>query len=103
MPPSRRRVPQLPATDVALTGPPPTDMPAWKTIPSWFVIGEKDLVIPAELHRSMAKRANAKGTREIAGASHALSVSEPDAVVASILEAVEAVSGVGCRRPGLTD
>jgi hypothetical protein len=29
----------------------------------------------------MAKRANAKGTREIAGASHALSVSEPEVVV----------------------
>jgi pimeloyl-ACP methyl ester carboxylesterase len=86
---------QRPATDVALTGPLPTDAPAWKTIPSWFVFGEKDLIIPAELHRFMAKRANAKGTREIAGASHALSVSEPEAVVASILEAVNAVSTVG--------
>jgi pimeloyl-ACP methyl ester carboxylesterase len=86
---------QRPATDVALTGPLPTDTPAWKTIPSWFVFGEKDLIIPAELHRFMAKRANAKGTREIAGASHALSVSQPDAVVASILEAVNAVSAVG--------
>ena len=86
---------QRPATDVALTGPLPTDSPAWKTIPSWFVFGEKDLIIPAELHRFMAKRANAKGTREIAGASHALSVSDPEAVVASILEAVTAVSAVG--------
>ena len=85
---------QRPATDVALTGALPTDTPPWKTIPSWFVNGQKDLVIPAELHRLMAKRANAKGTREIAGASHALSVSEPDAVVASILEAVDAVSAV---------
>ena len=86
---------QRPATDVALTGPLPTDSPAWKTIPSWFVFGEKDLIIPAELHRFMAKRANAKGTREIAGASHALSVSDPEAVVASILEAVKTVSAVG--------
>jgi pimeloyl-ACP methyl ester carboxylesterase len=86
---------QRPATDVALTGDLPTDTPAWKTIPSWFVIGEKDLIIPAELHRFMAKRANAKGIREIAGASHAMSVSQPDAVVASILEAVEAVSATG--------
>ena len=86
---------QRPATDVALTGPLPTDSPAWKTIPSWFVFGEKDLIIPAELHRFMAKRANAKGTREIAGASHALSVSDPDAVVASILEAVKAVAAIG--------
>ena len=86
---------QRPATDVALTGPLPTESPAWKTIPSWFVFGEKDLIIPAELHRFMAKRANARGIREIAGASHALSVSEPDTVVASVLEAVSAVSAVG--------
>lgn len=86
---------QRPGTDVGLTSALPTDTPAWKTIPSWFVIGEKDLIIPAELHRFMAKRANARGIREIAGASHALSVSHPDAVTASILEAVEAVSPVG--------
>ena len=85
---------QRPATDAALTAPLATDSPAWKTTPSWFVFGEKDLIIPAELHRFMAKRANANGTREIAGASHALNVSEPDAVVASILEAVSAVSAV---------
>jgi hypothetical protein len=42
----------------------------------------------------MAKRANAKGTWEVAGASHALNVSEPDAVVASVLEAVSAVSAI---------
>lgn len=86
---------QRPATDIALTVALPTDTPAWKTIPSWFVFGEGDLNIPVALHRFMAKRAKAKGTREIAGASHALSVSQPDAVAASILEAVEAVSRVG--------
>ena len=36
----------------------------------------------------MAERAGAKGSRELAGASHALSVSEPEAVTATILEAV---------------
>ncbi len=85
---------QRPATDVALAGKLPTDTPAWKTIPSWFVFGDQDLVIPAELHRFMAKRANARSTREVPGASHATSVSQPDAVVASILEAVAAVSPV---------
>ena len=39
----------------------------------------------------MAERAGAKGTREIAGASHALSVSEPDVVAATILDALAAV------------
>ena len=35
----------------------------------------------------MAERAGAKASRELAGASHAPSVSEPEAVTATILEA----------------
>jgi hypothetical protein len=40
-----------------------------------------------DLHRYMAERAGAEVSRELAGASHALSVSEPKAVTATILEA----------------
>nr|WP_255268840.1 hypothetical protein [Actinomadura madurae] len=36
----------------------------------------------------MAERASSRGTREIPGGSHAIAVSRPDAVVASILDAV---------------
>jgi pimeloyl-ACP methyl ester carboxylesterase len=79
---------QRPATEAALTDGLPTTTPAWRTIPSWFVFGDQDQNIPAALHRFMEDRANAKGTREIAGASHAISVSNPDAVAASILDAV---------------
>jgi pimeloyl-ACP methyl ester carboxylesterase len=82
---------QRPATQTALTDGLPTDTPAWQHIPSWFVFGDQDLNIPAALVRFMADRAGAKGTREIAGASHALSVSEPEAVTATILNAVEAL------------
>jgi hypothetical protein len=39
------------------------------------------------LHRFMAERAGAKVSRELAGASHALSLSESEAVTATILEA----------------
>jgi hypothetical protein len=39
----------------------------------------------------MAERASSLGTREVAGASHASSVSVPDAVAATILEAVDAL------------
>jgi pimeloyl-ACP methyl ester carboxylesterase len=67
-------------------------MPAWKTTPSWFVFSDQDLNIPVALHRFMADRAGAKGEREVAGASHALSVSQPVVVTASILEAVHAVT-----------
>jgi pimeloyl-ACP methyl ester carboxylesterase len=79
---------QRPATEVALSEGLPTDAPAWRDVPSWFVFGEQDLCIPVALHRFMADRAGAKSSRELAGASHALSVSEPEAVTASILEAV---------------
>ncbi|TDD68944.1 alpha/beta hydrolase [Jiangella aurantiaca] len=83
---------QRPVTELALTAGLPTDTPAWQSIPSWFVFSDQDLNIPVELHRYLADRAGAKGTREMRGASHALSVSEPDAVTASILDAVNAVA-----------
>ena len=79
---------QRPATEAALSDALPTDAPAWRHVPSWFVFGDQDLIIPVALHRFMAERAGAKATREMAGASHALSVSEPDAVTATILDAV---------------
>jgi pimeloyl-ACP methyl ester carboxylesterase len=83
---------QRPATMVALSEGLPTADPAWKQVPSWFVFGELDRNIPAELHRFMADRAGSRGTREIAGASHAPSVSAPVDVTATILEAVAATS-----------
>jgi hypothetical protein len=46
--------------------------------------------IPVALHRFLADRAAAEGVREVPGASHALSVSQPAAVTASVLEAVSA-------------
>lgn len=82
---------QRPVTEIALAAGLPTDAPAWASIPSWFVFSDEDLNIPVALHRFMADRAGAKNVREVAGASHALSVSEPDAVTAAILEAVNAV------------
>jgi len=81
---------QRPATEAALTAPLPTSTPAWQTIPSWFVFSDQDMNIPVALHRFLADRAGAKDTREIAGASHALSVSQPEAVTATILNALEA-------------
>ncbi|GIF51748.1 pimeloyl-ACP methyl ester carboxylesterase [Asanoa ferruginea] len=83
---------QRPVTQDALTAGLPTSTPAWTSIPSWFVFSDQDLNIPVALHRFMADRAAAKGVAELAGASHALSVSEPEAVTASILDAVRAVS-----------
>ncbi|RAK24614.1 hypothetical protein B0I29_1431, partial [Actinoplanes lutulentus] len=65
--------------------------PGWKTIPSWFISSERDLAIPLETFRFMAARANARESVEIAGASHALPVSQPQAVADVILRASVAV------------
>ncbi|ROO85377.1 pimeloyl-ACP methyl ester carboxylesterase [Actinocorallia herbida] len=78
---------QRPVTERALTDGLSTATPAWRTTPSWFVHGERDLNIPAEALRFMAERASSRGTREVAGASHAVGASRPDEVAAVILEA----------------
>jgi pimeloyl-ACP methyl ester carboxylesterase len=80
---------QRPVTQDALSTGLAASAPAWKTIPSWFVFSDQDLNIPVALHRFVAERANARGVSEIAGASHALSVSQPAAVAETILEAAK--------------
>jgi len=59
--------------------------PAWKTIPSWYVIGLQDRVFTAAAQRFMAERANAH-TVEIK-ASHASYVAKPGKVTKVILRA----------------
>jgi pimeloyl-ACP methyl ester carboxylesterase len=81
---------QRPVTEAALSDGLPSDTPAWRALPSWFVFGDQDMNIPVALHRFMAERAGAKVSRELAGTSHALSVSEPDAVAATIHDATAA-------------
>jgi pimeloyl-ACP methyl ester carboxylesterase len=64
--------------------------PAWKTIPSWDVIGLNDhIVTPAE-QLFMAKRAGARIT-EI-NAPHLSMISNPGAVASVILQAAQATS-----------
>jgi pimeloyl-ACP methyl ester carboxylesterase len=83
---ARMAVAQRPATQEALTEA-SGEHPLWKDVPYWFLIGEKDRIIPAALHRFMAERAGARRTVEIPGASHAISVSQPEATADLILEA----------------
>ena len=84
---SRMAVTQRPATQEALVEP-SGERPLWKDVPSWFLIGEEDRIIPAELQRYMAHRAGSQRTVAIEGASHAMPVSRPDATVNAILDAV---------------
>jgi pimeloyl-ACP methyl ester carboxylesterase len=83
---ARMAVTQRPATQEALTEPSGDDS-LWKQVPSWFVFGEEDRNLPADLHRFLAERAGARRTVEIPGASHAISVSQPEATAEVILEA----------------
>jgi len=68
----------------------PTHNPAWKTIPSWFIVAKNDKAINPDAERFYAKRANAK-TTEVAS-SHVVFLSHPDTVVSVILDAATAVS-----------
>jgi hypothetical protein len=62
--------------------------PAWRSKPSWYLVTKDDRMIPPDAQRHMAKRAGAN-TSEVAG-SHAVYVSQPDAVVRLIAMAAEA-------------
>ncbi len=57
--------------------------PAWKTKPSWYLVSTQDKMIPPDAQRAMSNRAGATVV-EVQG-SHAVYVSQPQAV-ASIIE-----------------
>ncbi len=82
-------VTQRPVTDVALKG--ASGAPAWKSIPSWFVYGSADKVIPPAVHAFMAQRAGAKDTIVVRGASHVVMISHP-LVVANLIEKAAAAT-----------
>ncbi|MDX2243803.1 MAG: alpha/beta hydrolase [Leptolyngbyaceae cyanobacterium bins.302] len=74
---------QRPITESALNE--ASGAPAWKSTPSWFIYGDRDLNIPAAVNAFMAKRANSKETIAVKGASHVVMISHPDAV-ANLIE-----------------
>lgn len=63
--------------------------PAWKTKPSWYLVAKDDKMIPVPAQQAMSKRAGANVV-EVQG-SHAVYVSQPDAVARLIKSAAEAV------------
>jgi len=63
--------------------------PAWKTKPSWYLVATDDKMIPPPAQRFMSKRAGSTVV-EVAG-SHAIYVSQPNAVAALIEQAVKGV------------
>jgi pimeloyl-ACP methyl ester carboxylesterase len=67
---------QMPLDVAALSD--PSGPPAWRDIPSWYLLATKDQIIPPELARTMAKRAGS--TLEEIDSSHAVLLSQPAAV-----------------------
>jgi len=62
---------------------------AWRAKPSWYLVAAEDKMIPPPAQRFMAKRAGSTVV-EVAG-SHAIYVSQPNAVAALIETAVKGV------------
>ena len=62
--------------------------PAWKSKPSWYLLVTEDKMIPPPAQRFMSQRAGAT-VDEVAG-SHAIYVSQPNAVAAIIKKAASA-------------
>src|ERR1700746_1365440 len=64
--------------------------PAWKAKPSWYLIATDDKMIPPDAQRSMSKRAGSTVV-EVKG-SHAVYVSQPEAVASLIEQAAKSVA-----------
>ena len=65
-------------------------VPAWKSLPSWYMVAANDQAIPPDAERLFAKRMGAT-TVEVPS-SHVAMVSHPDEVVALIESAAASVS-----------
>jgi len=64
--------------------------PAWKTLPSWYLVAKNDQALPSDAERFFAQRMGAISV-EI-DSSHVAMVSHPDAVVKLIKDAARAVA-----------
>src|SRR6266550_6121259 len=79
---------QVPWGVEALTG--TITEPAWKVKPSWYLLSTEDKMIPPAAQRIMSKRAGSTVV-EVAG-SHAIYVSQPNAVATLIEKASKGVN-----------
>ena len=67
----------------------PSGEPAWKTIPSWYMVAKQDHAIPPATERFMAQRAHAS-TVEV-DSSHVAMISQPEATTRLILDAAHSI------------
>ncbi len=69
---------------------------AWRSKPSWYLVATDDRMIPPPAQKSMSKRAGS--TVVESEGSHAVYVSQPEAVAALIERAAREVESTGARR-----
>jgi pimeloyl-ACP methyl ester carboxylesterase len=67
------------------------DVPAWKSLPSWFLVANNDEAIPPDAERLFASRMGAT-TVEVAS-GHLAMISQPDEVIQLITTAAKATQG----------
>jgi pimeloyl-ACP methyl ester carboxylesterase len=79
---------QRPITLAALTE--PSGVPAWKTLPSWYVLGTRDNILPPAVQLTMAQRAGSHIVR--VPAPHLAMLSSPATVTRAILAATHATN-----------
>ncbi len=72
--------------------------PAWRTKPSWYLVSTEDRMIPPDAQRSMSKRAGSTVV-EVKG-SHAVYVSQPQAVAHFIEKAATSALAAGQEKTG---
>jgi pimeloyl-ACP methyl ester carboxylesterase len=80
---------QVPWGVAALEG--AVTQPSWKSKPSWYLVASDDKMIPPDAQRAMSKRAGSN-TIEVKG-SHAVYVSQPEAVADLVARAAEGEAG----------
>lgn len=66
--------------------------PAWKSLPSWYIVGGDDRMINPDAERKMAARMGAT-TIVVKGASHCSMISHPS----DVAEAIQAAAGVSAK------
>lgn len=67
----------------------PSGPPAWKELPSWYVLGTEDKVIPPATQRAMAERAGSKITEVSSG--HLPMITKSESVAKVIQEAARSI------------
>ena len=68
----------------------------WKTIPSWYVVGDADRVIPPAIQQKFATRAKSK-VYHVPGGDHPSMIAHPEVTVAAIEDAANSVQAKNAR------